>query len=468
MKQFLSLFILLINVQICVSQNARIKYHDVEEGETIDYISTLYNTPGDSILAWNRISTIEPYTSLTIYLPLGMTDYDIKANKLAFELSENFAKREALQNLKQERLIDYESKKETASVQEKLELAKELKFFNDSVDLALNIMLSEQGTIISELNRLEDLSKNAHEEEVVSFQEKEEVTPTTNTSESIKIDVSTATRKNRTRSKEEKNKQKENQVAKADTTKKNKQWVIDINQIDVEEDKNKRPKFGDDISKTDKQKAKFLLKQAYDAIDSSDFKTANKFVDKSLKLFPSYDEALIIKGDLYAVNHDFKKALTVYEKADMVKPNSARLKYNIGICYDRLKETDMSIAYYTNAIELKENYMFAYTACATAYMDKEMFEQAIEDFTYVIENNDQFYIALRGRGISYYKTGEYDEARKDLNTYLNIEEKDVEALYYRGMSHLYLDERYDGCVDLLNASQLGYKEAKSDLKKYCK
>ncbi len=99
--------------------------------------------------------------------------------------------------------------------------------------------------------------------------------------------------------------------------------------------------------------------------------------------------------------------------------------------YDEGKYIE-SATVFSQAIEMDENNLKAYTGRASAYSRKGDYMQAIFDFTKVIAFNPTNANVYLGRGLTYYKKGDYKQAISDITKAINLNPKCAEAYNVRG------------------------------------
>ena len=93
---------------------------------------------------------------------------------------------------------------------------------------------------------------------------------------------------------------------------------------------------------------------------------------------------------------------------------------NRGNLYYRHGKFDQAVSDFTKVIEMDPNNADAYNDRASAYGNQGNFTQAIADYTRAIEINPNFIKAYYNRGVIYYTIKEYDKAWADV--------KKIEAL----------------------------------------
>jgi tetratricopeptide (TPR) repeat protein len=92
-----------------------------------------------------------------------------------------------------------------------------------------------------------------------------------------------------------------------------------------------------------------------------------------------------------------------------------------------------------------------------AYLDRQMYDEAIAEFTKAIELNSRFTEAYYDRGLTYYKKMEFNQAISDYTKAIEISPNDADVYYNRGLVYS-LNKEYDKAwEDIHKAESLGYK-----------
>ena len=81
------------------------------------------------------------------------------------------------------------------------------------------------------------------------------------------------------------------------------------------------------------------------------------------------------------------------------------------------------------------------------------YSQTADDF--IVKGNEKF------------EKKDYEGAVLDYTKSIELNDKDANAYYKRGLSKLFLKEKNSGCSNLNKAMELGSKEAVEIIKKYC-
>ena len=130
-----------------------------------------------------------------------------------------------------------------------------------------------------------------------------------------------------------------------------------------------------------------------------------------------------------------------------------------GIRADQRGDLDAAITYYTRAIPLAPDPVFAavfYHNLGLVYRKKGELELAHENYTKAIESISYNSSAYYGRGVVYIKKGEFDRAIKDFNEAIQAANFDHGIAYYqRGIARLHLEEWDEAKMDLTTAKGQG-------------
>ncbi|MCF8426089.1 MAG: tetratricopeptide repeat protein [Bacteroidia bacterium] len=160
--------------------------------------------------------------------------------------------------------------------------------------------------------------------------------------------------------------------------------------------------------------------------------------------------------------------------------------YNIAWVSEIVGEYEYAIVNCTKALNLKNNEstypkrLIVYNLRGQCKMKLEDFYGAILDFTecinipidtttkYFWENEKHTFYLDRGLCLANLK--DYLAAIKDFDKAIELnkrKKKDGRAYYYRGLSHIYLGEKVEGCIDLSKAGELGILKSYEAIKELC-
>lgn len=508
-----------------------IKYHIVKKGEYLGNIASEYKISMDSIIKWNNKSNNMIFEGELLYLSsTQQTLSESKVSKFFNEQKQSLEKE--IENPEKvefgeekDSLINNESdsvlaSEEIDSILQEIQLLKGLIKTNedwfdlwmieydqkiDSLDSSNPIQvlkklhLSKRKSEVQDSIELEILNLKTRIEfcEIELLKQEYLKYISNNEEKLVEIDADTVTSDNEKIKKEtvEFNPKKiafadvededivvfDNNISNLEEPKKTKRYkklqnkienegdkTISLNEVTIKESRKEKYEIGDEVDEMSLQKSEFYLRRAKNEIDNKDFKKANNLINKSLSINPSLIEAYMIKGDLFALFDFYDKALENYKKAQSLDRNSPQIYYNIGNCLIYQGKSLEALAAMRKAIKLDSTYVLGYYGRAIIYLEKKQYKDAINDFNAILNLNAYFFPAVKGRGVAYLNSSEYKKAIIDFNTVLNFDNEDEKTIYLRGLAKLYLSNLYDGCMDLLKASEMGYSLADKDLNKYCK
>jgi tetratricopeptide (TPR) repeat protein len=108
--------------------------------------------------------------------------------------------------------------------------------------------------------------------------------------------------------------------------------------------------------------------------------------------------------------------------------------YNRGIAYFKKSQYDRAITDFDQAIQLDPNSTFALNNRGTAYARKGQYDRAIADFNQAIRLNTNYAITYINRGSAFAKKGQYDRAIEDFDQAIRLDPNDASAIANRKMA----------------------------------
>lgn len=499
---FLFLFPLLV-----FSQNNKYIVVQSEEEENVQDLAKIYEVEPDSIKSWNDLieDVIAPGTKIGIFNYNGISNEKIRINQIDLKLAKHRKELERISDNYKESFDKLEQQKEEVdpnspyAMQEYLDISKakfdlknkknkEEDVVNNEIYqlqkekklLQLKMIESssiDEVTVVenTEINNVADKTKKDNYK--LEKKSKKDTTQKNKTEEQVSnlgydveyLDFNTEIKPDTTSKKYKKEQAK---LAKElDLEKSNEEFDIKnvmVEEVEVNYKKKKtKYKIGDEVDEIRQDKAKFFLSRAMLEIDKGNLKKANSYINKSIDLNPSYTEAYMLNGDLWASLGYYDKALKEYERASITNGRIPQIYYNMGNCYIFLNKKDKAIEMMSLAINVDPEYVLAYSGRSALYIDKKEYQNALNDYESLLNINKYFYPALKGKGIANFELGNYETAIIDFNKLLEYEDKDASIYYHRGMAKVHKGDVYAACMDFLKSSERGYKEADKAIKKYC-
>jgi tetratricopeptide (TPR) repeat protein len=178
-----------------------------------------------------------------------------------------------------------------------------------------------------------------------------------------------------------------------------------------------------------------------------------------IELAPTSD-AYVIRGHAYYLSGSFEAALSDYQEANRLNPNSAPNLDRLGKAYADKGDYDSAIASYTDAIKLyskankpdpkKANkpdpeYAFAFAGRGDVYAAKQDYNRAIAEYNQAIklvpDDAGARARVLRHRGVAYEETKDYRRAIADYNEAVRL---DADAYWTYSVLWFYLAQARSG------------------------
>jgi len=131
------------------------------------------------------------------------------------------------------------------------------------------------------------------------------------------------------------------------------------------------------------------------------------------------------------------------------------------------KKYDEALKDYNKAVELNPGYFNSYFNRGTLYLFQKRNDEALIDINKTLELKPDFYKAHYNRGVVYANKSLFDEAIKNYSKAIELQPNYAEAYYSKGLAELSLNKKNEGCVDLKQSLNLGYKPAAEKIEKYC-
>ena len=142
--------------------------------------------------------------------------------------------------------------------------------------------------------------------------------------------------------------------------------------------------------------------------------------------------------------------------------------YNRGNEYFRLKEDEMAIRDYSEALRIYPGYADAAYNRGLVFYSNGSYTDAIRDFSATIVLQPDNPDAWLNRADAFRAAGKYEEALQDLD-HLILVHPDKFAYFNRGALYYFnLGQPDRGCSDWVQALRLGFQPAAAMLEKYCK
>ena len=208
-----------------------------------------------------------------------------------------------------------------------------------------------------------------------------------------------------------------------------------------------------------------------------EYELSNEAAEKALTINPKNARGNHYRGNYYAINNEYDKAIEYYNKAIEADSKDDYPYIGLGIVYYDLKEYDKAKECYKKAIEANPKDAYSYNGLGNTYYDLKEFNKAIEYYNKAIEIDPKDAYSYNGLGNTYYDLKEFNKAIEYYNKAIEIDPKD--AYPYSGLGNTYYDlKEFDKAIEYYNkAIEIDPKETfshnrlgniQSNLKKYDK
>ena len=224
----------------------------------------------------------------------------------------------------------------------------------------------------------------------------------------------------------------------------------------------------DGLSSADSARIEFLLLRAQLEIDVDNFRRAQKFLKKVLRLDKHNGEALRNLGDVHAFQEKYKDAVVYYLRCLPLLDSPASAYYNLGQTYMRMERCQDALECFTILRQLDDAPENTLMSLAQANGACGNLHAALGNLSDYLHDNPTSLPELRFRAQIYMEIGFYADALVDLDLYLTAVD-DAKSYYLRGLAKIHGEkDLIEACEDFVRSRDLGNYEADRALKKYCK
>jgi tetratricopeptide (TPR) repeat protein len=188
----------------------------------------------------------------------------------------------------------------------------------------------------------------------------------------------------------------------------------------------------------------------------------NKKELKILVLGVMFFIILIFTAITFNRNKIWENDFTLWNDVITKYPDNIFKSYaNRGLAYSSLEQWNNAIDDFTRVIEMNPKYDWGYIDRGVAYQHASQWEKSVDDFSRAIEINPGAFDAYAGRSVSYGVLGQPDKAIADFSTTIQMNPKYSKGYSNRGLTYANLGDLDKAIADYSKAIELepGYKDA---------
>lgn len=193
-------------------------------------------------------------------------------------------------------------------------------------------------------------------------------------------------------------------------------------------------KFLDDVLLVDNYNPKAYFIQAWVFKEEGDTNAAIRSYMAAVEQDPNYFEAYEELGVLYHHKKD-PLAISYYKNALNIKPDDIQILYNLAMFYQETGNFEKALQQYKMILHINPSYTYALHNIGWIYSVKQQkYEEAIAFFTKAIESDTTYIEAVYHRGLAFEDLKKYNNARQDYSYVLKL--NDTYELAIEGLNRL--------------------------------
>lgn len=182
--------------------------------------------------------------------------------------------------------------------------------------------------------------------------------------------------------------------------------------------------------------------------------------EKLLELDPKYKKSVYLFLSIsYKKKGDFQKGLKVLDKAIKYFPNFYEAYIYRAKMFLKLKQTKKAKNEFYKATKLDPKKLTAYAGLGDCNRIESDYKSAIENYSKLLEKEETYFEVLGlKRAICFIETKQYSKAQQDIAKVLKLNEKNCEALYFKGLLQKVKGENHQAILQYEQAIKLNTSE----------
>lgn len=198
----------------------------------------------------------------------------------------------------------------------------------------------------------------------------------------------------------------------------------------------------------DQEKIDTLLKQAYQSHEKGDLLSLMKYVDEILEINPNHYEALLFQGHISNAMNEYNDAICYYTKAIDYGETNGQLMHMLHCRADIYKVTgdyDKALENYQAILKINPYFSQIYFEIGNAYIQKEEYLKAIENFDEAISQGYDTFEAIFDKAYSLAQLNYFEASNQDYLTLVERGEADWYVYSNMGVNFMEL-KQYDEAI----------------------
>jgi tetratricopeptide (TPR) repeat protein len=163
-----------------------------------------------------------------------------------------------------------------------------------------------------------------------------------------------------------------------------------------------------------------------------------------------------------------QEALDEFTKASELDKENYEYKLNKGVALAALGKFKESSEEMTKAINLNPNISEAYLYRALCYLQLGNIQESLPDFDKAIEIDPNNNNAIFYRANTKYELRDYEGTIQDVNKLLETNPQLPNLYVFRGLCYVNLENNKSACDDFKKAKEMGFPQADSLIKQFCR
>ena len=196
----------------------------------------------------------------------------------------------------------------------------------------------------------------------------------------------------------------------------------------------------------------------YEAYNVGDYKTALEYINRAIKIEPTFARSYTNRAAIYFMQGKYKQAIEETARSISLDPEDAQPYYIRGAAYCFIGKYWQAIDSTSAAIAIDPALWDAYNYRGVAYGQLGDYDKALEDLMYAIdiaiETRTISYTCYVNRGYIYLKQKKYDKALADLTEAIRLNSQDAEAYHLRAQVYKHLKQDERSAADAQEAAHL--------------